>query len=72
MMMEELLHEEFQAGKIDALRDATLDILDERKMLTDSTRQLIENTSDLELLKQMIHTAISCSNTEEFLTQFKE
>ena len=72
MMMEELLHEEFQAGKIDALRDATLDILDERKMLTDSTRQLIENTSDLELLKQMLHTAISCSNTEEFLTQFKE
>ena len=94
MMIEELMQEEFQAGKTegriegkeegmaegiaeglaqgaDALRAAIFDILEIRKLLTDPARHLLEKTTDIEILKTMIHAAMSCGNTEEFLEQFK-
>ena len=90
MMIEELMQEEFQAGKTegriegkeegmaeglaqgaDALRAAVFDILEMRKLLTDPARHLLEKTTDIEILKTMIHAAMSCGNTEEFLEQFK-
>ena len=94
MIIEELMQEEFQAGKTegriegkeegraegiaeglaqgaDALRAAIFDILEIRKLLTDPARHLLEKTTDIEILKTMIHAAMSCGNTEEFLEQFK-
>ena len=77
MMIEELMQEEFQAGKaegiaagVDALKAVVLEVLDMRNMLTDTTKYLLEHTSDMETLKKMSHTAISCRNAEEFLEQF--
>ena len=77
MMIEELMQEEFQAGKaegiaagVDALKAVVLEVLDMRNMLTDTTKHLLEHTSDMETLKKMSHTAISCRNAEEFLKQF--
>ena len=81
MMIEELMQEEYQAGKVegreegiaagvDALKAVVLEVLDMRNMLTDTTKYLLEHTSDMETLKKMSHTAISCSNAEEFLEQF--
>ena len=81
MMIEELMQEEYQAGKaegreegiaagVDALKAVVLEVLDMRNMLTDTTKYLLEHTSDMETLKKMSHTAISCRNAEEFLKQF--
>ena len=81
MMIEELMQEEYQAGKaegreegiaagVDALKAVVLEVLDMRNMLTDTTKYLLEHTSDMETLKKMSHTAISCRNAEEFLEQF--
>ncbi len=81
MMIEELMQEEYQAGKaegreegiaagVDALKAVILEVLDMRNMLTDTTKYLLEHTSDMETLKKMSHTAISCRNAEEFLEQF--
>ena len=85
MMIEELMQEEFQAGKaegreegkaegiaagVDALKAVVLEVLDMRNMLTDTTKHLLEHTSDMETLKKMSHTAISCRNAEEFLEKF--
>ena len=81
MMIEELMQEEYQAGKaegreegiaagVDALKAVVLEVLDMRNMLTETTKYLLEHTSDMETLKKMSHTAISCRNAEEFLEQF--
>ena len=77
MMIEELMQEEYQAGReegiaagVDALKAVVLEVLDMRNMLTDTTKYLLEHTSDMETLKKMSHTAISCRNAEEFLEQF--
>ena len=81
MMIEELMQEEYQAGKaegreegiaagVDALKAVVLEVLDMRNMLTDTTKYLLEHTSDMETLKKMSHTAISCRSAEEFLEQF--
>ena len=81
MMIEELMQEEYQAGKaegreegiaagVDALKAVVLEVLDMRNMLTDTTKYLLEHTSDMETLKKMSHTAISCRTAEEFLKQF--
>ena len=57
MMIEELMQEEFQAGKaegiaagVDALKAVVLEVLDMRNMLTDTTKYLLEHTSDMETL----------------------
>ena len=77
MMIEELMQEEYQAGReegiaagVDALKAVVLEVLDMRNMLTDTTKYLLEHTSDMETLKKMSHTAISCRNAEEFLEKF--
>lgn len=81
MMMEELMQEEFQAGKeegkkegrvegIAVLKTAVLDTLQTKNISNNSTTHLLENTSDLETLQKMLHTALSCNSTEEFLNQF--
>ena len=78
MMIEELMQEEFQAGKeegkqegkTDALRAAILDIFNIRHITSDAITHLLDNTSDTKILTEMHHTAISCSNAEEFLDRF--
>lgn len=77
MMMEELMQEEFQAGKeegiaegLNALKTAVLDTLQIRNISSNSTTNLLESTSDLETLQKMLHVALSCNSTEEFLNQF--
>ena len=86
MMIEELMQEEFQAGKeegkqegiqkgiqkgkAEALRAAVLDIFNIRHIASDAITHLLDNTSDTKILTEMHHTAISCSNAEEFLDRF--
>ena len=82
MMIEELMQEEFQAGKeegkqegmqkgkAEALRAAILDIFNIRHITSDAITHLLDNTSDTKILTEMHHTAISCSNAEEFLDRF--
>lgn len=78
MMIEELMQEEFQAGKeegkqegkTDALRAAILDIFNIRHITSDAITHLLDNTSDTKILTEMHHTAIACSNAEEFLDRF--
>ena len=80
MMIEELMQEEFQAGRaegiakgrLDMLRMDVFEILNIRNIMTDNVKHLLENISDEEALKKMLHAAILCSSTEEFLEQFKE
>ena len=78
MMIEELMQEEFQAGKeegkqegkTDALKAAILDIFNIRHITSDAITHLLDNTSDTKILTEMHHTAIACSNAEEFLDRF--
>ncbi len=70
MMIEELIQEEVQAGKAEALREAVLDIFNIRHITSDAITHLLDNTYDTKILTKMHHTAISCSNAEEFLDQF--
>ena len=74
MMMEELLQEEFQAGKeegkIESLAAGVLDIFTVRNMMTDSIKDLVENASDINQLQEMLRLAVTCNSNEEFLTRF--
>ena len=86
MMIEELMQEEFQAGKeegkqegiqkgiqkgkAEALKAAVLDIFNIRHITSDAITHLLDNTSDTKILTEMHHTAIACSNAEEFLDRF--
>ena len=84
MMIEELMQEEFQAGKAEGKAEgiaegeaagiaaSVLNVLHLRNMITESIRQLVENTKDLGLLQKMLETAVVCKNTEEFLLQFQQ
>ena len=74
MMIEELLQEEFQAGKAEGeaagIAASVLNVLHLRNMITESIRQLVEK--NLGLLQKMLETAVVCKNTEEFLLQFQQ
>lgn len=74
MMMEELLQEEFQAGKekgkIESLAAGVLDIFTVRNMMTDSIKDLVENASDINQLQEMLRLAVTCNSNEEFLKRF--
>lgn len=86
MMIEELMQEEFQAGKeegkqegiqkgiqkgkAEALKAAVLDIFNIRHITSDAITHLLDNTSDTKILTEMHRTAIACSNAEEFLDRF--
>ena len=80
MMIEELMQEEFQAGKAEGIAEgeaagiaaSVLNVLHLRNMITESIRQLVENTKDLGLLQKMLETAVVCKNAEEFLLQFQQ
>lgn len=84
MMIEELMQEEFQAGKAEGKAEgiaegeaagiaaSVLNVLHLRNMITESIRQLVENTKDLGLLQKMLETAVVCKNAEEFLLQFQQ
>ena len=88
MMIEELLQEEFQAGKAEGKAEgiaegkaegeaagiaaSVLNVLHLRNMITEPIRQLVENTKDLGLLQKMLETAVVCKNAEEFLLQFQQ
>ena len=80
MMIEELLQEEFQAGKAEGKAEgeatgiaaSVLHVLHLRNMITEPIRQLVENTKNLGLLQKMLETAVVCKNTEEFLLQFQQ
>ena len=88
MMIEELMQEEFQAGKVEGKAEgiaegeakgemhgiiaSVINVLNLRNMLTNPIRQLVENTKDLNLLQKMLETAVVCKNAEEFLLQFQQ
>ena len=84
MMIEDLLQEEFQAGKAEGkvegiaegeaagIAASVLNVLHLRNMITESIRQLVENTKDLDLLQKMLEIAVVCKNAEEFLLQFQQ
>ena len=76
MMIEELMQEEFQAGKAEGeaagIAASVLNVLHLRNMITEPIRQLVENTKDLVLLQKMLETAVVCKNAEEFLLQFQQ
>ncbi len=84
MMIEELMQEEFQAGKVEGKAEgiaegeatgitaSVLNVLHLRNMVTEPIRQLVENTKDLGLLQKMLETAVVCKNAEEFLLQFQQ
>ena len=88
MMIEELMQEEFQAGKVEGKAEgiaegeakgemhgiiaSVINVLNLRNMLTNPIRQLVENTKDLDLLHKMLETAVVCKNAEEFLLQFQQ
>ena len=88
MMIEELMQEEFQAGKAEGKAEgiaegkaegeaagiaaSVLNVLHLRNMITEPIRKLIENAKDLVLLQKMLETAVVCKNAEEFLLQFQQ
>ena len=80
MMIEELLQEEFQAGKAEGKAEgkaagiaaSVLNVLHLRNMITEPIRQLVENTKNPGLLQKMLETAVVCKNAEEFLLQFQQ
>ena len=84
MMIEELMQEEFQAGKeegrtegriegkLETLVTNVTNILSIRNLLTDSIKKLVTQTTDTDILQKMLESAVVCSSTDEFLETFKK
>ena len=75
MMIEELMQEEFEAGRTEGERDslttAVLDILEIRNIKTDAVETLVKETDSAEILRNMYRFAVNCTNAEEFLKNFQ-
>ena len=80
MMIEELMQEEFQAGKEEGRTEGKLEtlvtnvtnILSIRNLLTDSIKKLVTQTTDTDVLQKMLESAVVCTSTDEFLETFKK
>ena len=80
MMIEELMQEEFQAGKEEGRTEGKLEtlvtnvtnILSIRNLLTDSVKKLVTQTTDTDVLQKMLESAVVCTSTDEFLETFKK
>ena len=84
MMIEELMQEEFQAGKeegrtegriegkLETLVTNVTNILSIRNLLTDSIKKLVTQTTDTDVLQKMLESAVVCTSTDEFLETFKK
>ena len=80
MMIEELMQEEFQAGKEEGRTEGKLEtlvtnvtnILSIRNLLTDSIKKLVTQTTDTDVLQKMLELAVVCTSTDEFLETFKK
>lgn len=84
MMVEELLQEEFQAGKeegraegkeearIETLRQMIQDVLQMKGILTEKTKKLVDTTEDAEILHQMLLYSVGCEQAEDFLSKFQK
>ena len=79
MMIEELMQEEFEAGRAEgktegernSLTTAVLDILEIRNIKTDAVETLVKETDSTEILRNMYRFAVNCTNAEEFLKNFQ-
>ncbi len=79
MMIEELMQEEFEAGRAEgkmegernSLTTAVLDILEIRNIKTDAVETLVQETDNAEILRNMYRFAVNCTNAEEFLKNFQ-
>ena len=75
MMIEELMQEEFEAGRTEGERNslttAVLDILEIRNIKTDAVETLVKETDSAEILRNMYRFAVNCRNAGEFLKNFQ-
>ena len=75
MMIEELMQEEFEAGRTEGERNslttAVLDILEIRNIKTDAVETLVKETDSAEILRNMYRFAVNCRSAGEFLKNFQ-
>lgn len=66
MLVEELMKEEYNAGKTDALLGAIIDSLSDLSPVSDDLESRIASINDLEVLKDLTKKAARAASIEEF------
>ena len=66
MLVEELMKEEYNAGKTDALLGAIIDSLSDLSPVSDDLESRIASINDLEVLKDLNKKAARATSIEEF------
>ena len=66
MLVEELMKEEYNAGKTDALLGAIIDSLSDLSPVSDDLESRIASINDLEVLKDLTKKAARATSIEEF------
>ena len=66
MLVEELMKEEYNAGKTDALLGAIIDSLSDLSPVSDDLESRIASINDLEVLKDLNKKAARAASIEEF------
>ena len=66
MLVEELMKEEYNAGKTDALLGAIIDSLSDLSPVSNDLESRIASINDLEVLKDLTKKAARAASIEEF------